>query len=265
MQTNAVLAPVERPTDTELIGRILSGDMRALETLMRVNNRTLFRTARAILRDDAEAEDAVQDAYLQAYRRLRTFRGDSKLSTWLVRIAANEALMRRRRNPRPAELPENEAVSDAPGPQDNVERAELRRLLEAHIDALPEGYRAVFVLRALEELSVDETAAALRIPQATVRSRYFRARGLLRTWMAGDVDPTLGDAFAFAGARCDRIVRTVLTLLAAALAATTIAACSEKPPRPVSDVEQRYSDEKSADRALRERTMKQGESGRMSY
>jgi RNA polymerase sigma-70 factor (ECF subfamily) len=265
MQTNAVRATFERPTDTELIGRILSGDMRALETLMRLHNRTLFRTARAILRDDAEAEDAVQDAYLQAHRKLGSFRGESKLSTWLVRIAANEALMRRRRIPRLAEPPELEGVSDAPGPQDDAERAEMRRLLEAHIDALPDGYRTVFVLRALEELSVEETAAALGIPQATVRSRYFRARGLLRTWMAGDVGPTLGDAFAFAGARCDRIVRTVLTLLAAALAATTIAACSEKPPRPVPDVEQRYGDEKSADRALRERTMKQGESGRMSY
>jgi RNA polymerase sigma-70 factor (ECF subfamily) len=165
------------------------------------------------LRDDTEAQDAVQEAYLQAYRKLGTFRGESKLSTWLVRITANEALMRRRRNPRPAEAPQQEAVCEAPGPQDNAERAELRRLLEARIDALPDGYRAVFVLRALEELSVEETAAALAIPLATVRSRYFRARGLLRTWLAGDIDTTLADAFAFAGARCDRIVREVLARL----------------------------------------------------
>src|SRR5918999_3899064 len=105
MQTNAIPATVERPTDTELIGRILSGDMRALETLMRLHNRTLFRTARAILRDDAEAEDAVQEAYIQAYRKLGTFRGESKLSTWLVRIAANEALMRRRRSVSAAFVP----------------------------------------------------------------------------------------------------------------------------------------------------------------
>jgi RNA polymerase sigma-70 factor (ECF subfamily) len=260
MQTNPVPAPVERPTDTELIGRILSGDMRALETLMRIHNRTLYRTARAILRDDAEAEDAVQDAYLQAYRKLGTFRGESKLSTWLVRIAANEALMRRRRNPRPAEAPERpEPVSDAPGPQDDAERAQMRRLLEAHIDALPGGYRAVFVLRAVEELSVEETAAALAIPHATVRSRYFRARGLLRSWM-GDPNSRASDAFAFAGARCDRIVRTVLTLLGAALAATTIAACSEKPPRTAPDDQAVYNDAE-----LRDRTLKQGESGRMSY
>lgn len=187
--------------------------MRALETLMRLYNRTLYRTARAILRDDAEAEDAVQEAYLQAYRKLATFRGESRLSTWLVRIAANEALMRRRRNPRPAAFAQQEAASDAPGPQENAERIQMRRVLEGHIDALPDGYRAVFVLRAVEEFSVEETAAALAIPQATVRSRYFRARGLLRSWMAGDLDAPPSDAFAFAGTRCERIVRRVLTLL----------------------------------------------------
>jgi RNA polymerase sigma-70 factor, ECF subfamily len=204
---------MQRNTDTELIGKILAGDMGAMETLMRLHNRTLYRTARAILRDDAEAEDAVQEAYLQAYRKLATFRGESKLSTWLVRIAANEALMRRRRNPVPAGAPEQpEPVSEAPGPQDDAERAQMRRLLEAHIDALPDGYRAVFVLRAVQELSVEETAVALAIPRATVRSRYFRARGLLRTWV-GALNTTSSDAFAFAGARCDRIVRTVLSVL----------------------------------------------------
>ena len=264
MQTQTVSTSSERPTDTELIARILSGDMRALEALMRLHNRTLYRTARAILRDDAEAEDAVQEAYLQAYRKLGTFRGESKLSTWLVRITANEALMRRRRNPRPVEAAEQEAVSDTPGPQDDAERAEMRRLLEARIDALPDPYRAVFVLRAVEELSVEETAAALAIPHATVRSRYFRARGLLRTWMAGDIDTRLGDAFAFAGARCDRIVRKVLVIFVTAFAAASLSACSEKPPRPVPEGEQAYNPEHS-DSPLHERTLKQGESGRMNY
>ena len=213
MQTHTVRTPVERPTDTELIASILAGDMRALETLMRLHNRTLYRTARAILRDDAEAEDAVQEGYLRAYRKLGTFRGESKLSTWLVRIVANEALMRRRRNPRPAEAVEHEAASDTPGPQEDAERSEARRLLETHILALPDGYRAVFMLRAVEEFSVEETAAALAIPQATVRSRYFRARGLLRSWMAGDLDAAAADAFAFAGARCDRIVQRVVVIV----------------------------------------------------
>jgi RNA polymerase sigma-70 factor (ECF subfamily) len=205
-------------TDTELIARIRSGDMSALEALMRLHNRRLYRTARAILRDDAEAEEAVQDAYLRAFRALGTFRGESKLSTWLVRITANEALMRRRRNARTAAVicmdPEPDGqVSGEPGPESDAQRAEMRRLLEARVDALPEGYRAVFVLRALEELTVGETAAALGIPDATVRTRYFRARGLLRESMAGDIDTTLEDAFAFAGVRCDSIVSHVLVRL----------------------------------------------------
>lgn len=195
--------------DAELVARTRAGDLRALEALMRRHNRMLFRTARAILRDDAEAEDAVQEAYLQAYRSLDAFRGESKFSTWLVRITANQALMRRRRNARNAEVvPIDEAIDmQAHGePGDDM----LRRLLEKRIDALPDAYRAVFVLRALEELSVEETAAALDLPEATVRTRYFRARGLLRESLARDVDRNLEDAFAFAGERCDRVVASVL-------------------------------------------------------
>ena len=261
------LAVSSRTSDTDLVARIRSGDMRAMEALMRIHNRMLFRTARAILRDDAEAEEAVQDAYVQAYRNLATFRGESKLSTWLVRIAANEALMRRRRNPKPADYApaEQERASEAPGPEEDAERSEVRRLLEAGINALPDGYRAVFVLRGVEDLSVEETAQALGIPDATVRSRYFRARGLLRVWMAGGLDTSLKDAFAFAGVRCERIVRNVLGVLAATLAAAAVAGCSEKPPRPDPGAEQMTRSEEVADTSMRERTLKQGESGRMSY
>jgi RNA polymerase sigma-70 factor (ECF subfamily) len=255
--------------DTELIPRILSGDARALETLMRLHNRTLYRTARAILRDDAEAEDAVQDAYLRAYRSLGTFRGESKLSTWLVRIVANEALGRRRRNARaPAACEDAESAEriadERCGPEGEAQRGEARRLLERHIDALPDPFRAVFVLRALEELSVEETAAALGVPDATVRTRYFRARRQLREWMAGDGDATLKDAFAFAGARCDRIVRKVMTLLVAAFAAAGLSACGERPSRPDPEGAQTYNLE-AGDTSLRERTLKQGESARFSY
>ena len=212
----------ETSTDSELVDAIRRGDLRALEVLMRRHNRTLYRTARAILRDDAEAEDAVQEAYLRAYRALDSFRGESKLSTWLVRIAANEALMRRRRDVRSAEViavdaavAPDELASDTimPNPADperDTLRAEMRKILEARIDALPESYRAVFVLRALEELSVEETAAALEIPEATVRTRFFRARALLREALAREIDRSFEDAFAFAGARCDRIVARVL-------------------------------------------------------
>ena len=209
---DAYLTPAERPTDTELITRILAGDMRALEALMRLYNRTLYRTARAILRDDAEAQDAVQEAYLRAYKALGGFRGDAKLSTWLVRITANEALMRRRRRTLPAPEDSNaETVADdAADPEADAQRSETRRLLQLRIDSLPEGYRTVFVLRGVEEFSVEETAAALDIPEATVRTRFFRARGLLRAAMADDIDTTAKDAFSFAGLRCDRIVAFVL-------------------------------------------------------
>jgi RNA polymerase sigma-70 factor (ECF subfamily) len=206
------LTPAERPTDTELVERVLAGDTRALETLMRLHNRRLYRTARAILRDDAEAQDAVQEAYLSAYRSLRSFRGDAKLSTWLVRITANEALMRRRRRtlPAQAEADAEMLVDDTADPEADAERSEVRRLLQSRIDALPEGYRTVFMLRGVEELSVGETAAALDIPEATVRTRFFRARGLLRAAMAGEIDATAKEAFSFAGLRCDRIVAFVL-------------------------------------------------------
>jgi RNA polymerase sigma-70 factor (ECF subfamily) len=214
-------------TDVELVGRVRAGDARAMEPLMRRHNRTLYRTARAILRDDAEAEDAVQDAYIQAFRNLEAFRGDSSFSTWLVRIAANEALMRRRRNVRRSEvipinhengelLMEEIAQDKGAGPEQQTLGAEVRRLLEARIDALPDLYRAVFVMRAVEEMSVEETAAALELPPATVRTRFFRARALMRNSLEREVDQSLLDVFSFAGARCDRIVAGVLARLAAA-------------------------------------------------
>ena len=202
-------------SDLDLVGRIRAGDMQAMEAMMRKHNRLLFRTARAILLDDAEAEDAVQEAYLQAYRALDRFRGESKLSTWLVRIAANEALMRRRRRASRGEvIPISEGAIDMkPGPENEAMRGEVGRLIEAKIDALPEGYRTVFMLRAVQELSVEETAAILGMPEATVRTRFFRARGLLRESLARDVDIAMQDAFAFDGARCDRVVARVLERL----------------------------------------------------
>lgn len=191
-QANRV--PSDRPTDRELIALVLSGNLRAFEALMRRYNRTLYRTARAILRDEAEAEDVVQEAWLGAYRALGTFRGESKLSTWLARIAANEAFMRRRRNPKVRySTEEHESVSEERGPEGEVQLSEARRVLEAHIEALPTGYRTVFRLRALEEFTVGETAAALGIPKVTVRTRYFRARRLLRESMANAADSLRND------------------------------------------------------------------------
>jgi RNA polymerase sigma-70 factor (ECF subfamily) len=203
--------------DVAILTRIAAGDMRAFEYLMRRYNRRLFRVARSILRDDAEAEDALQDAYLQAYRGLPAFRGESSTATWLTRIVMNAALMRRRKNVRMAEIIElhvDPAMDDHSAPSDQPEhavlRAQARRLIETKIDGLPDVFRTVFVLRALEELNVEETAEALGIPEATVRSRFFRARSMLREGLARDIDVAFEDAFSFDGARCDRIVREVL-------------------------------------------------------
>ncbi|NRF65363.1 RNA polymerase sigma factor [Aquincola sp. S2] len=222
----APLPAPEPETDAGLAARAAGGDTLAFELIMRRNNRLLFRTARSILKSDAEAEDALQDTYLKAWRGLGGFRADAKLSTWLVRIVSNEALARLR--PRSAQVISLEGAMDdtahAAGltlpddpdrqPDRAAMRAELRRLMEARIDRLPDVFRTVFVLRAVEEWKVEEIAAALAIPEATVRTRFFRARSLLREALSCDIDVAIADAFSFDGARCDRIVCRVLASLA---------------------------------------------------
>lgn len=177
-------------TDTELVASALRGDMRAFEGLMRRHERTLLRTARAILRDDGDAEDAVQEAWLKAFAALATFRGDAKLSTWLVRIAANEALTRRRqRVAAPVDAKEyDDAISPADGPERDAAQRQMRDQLDEQIESLAPEFRNVFRMRALDELTVRETAQALGIPEVTVRTRYFRARRLLRESMARGFD-----------------------------------------------------------------------------
>ena len=209
----------------ELAALAARGDSGAFEALMRRHNRMLFRTARAILRDDAEAEDTLQEAYIQAYRSLASFRGEAQVSTWLARIVANEALQRLRKQTRradivpllqPADGTQLEQVMDSDidkAPEMTAARHQMRRLLESQIDALPEAYRTVFMLRAVEELSVEETAAVLDIPAATVRTRLFRARSMLREALAQKIDVACEDAFSFAGERCDRVVAAVLARL----------------------------------------------------
>ena len=213
-------------SDVDLAARAANGDEQAFEAIMRRHNRLLFRTARSILKNDAETEDALQEAYLRAWRALAGFRADAKLSTWLVRIVINESLGRLRR--RGAQVIPLDTALDVAGrepeawmeddpdqrPDRVAMRAEVRQLMEARIDTLPDAFRTVFMLRAVEELSVEEVAVVLEIPEATVRTRFFRARGLLREGLSRDVDLAIGDAFSFAGARCDRIVASVLAKLA---------------------------------------------------
>ncbi len=211
-------------TDLGLARAAAAGDHSAFERIMRKHNRTLFRVARAILRDDTEAEDALQAAYLGAYRNLASFHGDSKLSTWLSRIVINEAIGRSRKIARQgttipideaaeSEFPTLQLISSEPGPEDEAMRGEMRALIERHIDALPEAFRAVFMLRGVEEMTVEETAQVLGIPEATVRTRFFRARGALREAIAREMDTSVEDAFGFDGARCDRVVHGVLARL----------------------------------------------------
>ena len=216
-----------RAEETELLARTAANDVAAFETLMRRHNSRLFRVARSILKDDAAAEDAVQEAYLDAYRHSSTFRGEAQVSTWLTRIVINQSLMRVRRRKRDQNVvpfdtqPGADGQSSAEDPVDQTSespatstlRAEVRQLLERRIDELPATFRTVFVMRDVEEMSVQETADLLGIPPATVRTRLFRARALLRQALARDVDSATVDVFGFAGDRCDRIVAAVLARL----------------------------------------------------
>jgi RNA polymerase sigma-70 factor (ECF subfamily) len=228
MRPAAVNTVADELSDLEVARRIAAGDREALRLLMRRYNQRLYRAARSILKDDAEAEDAVQESYLLACQAMGSYRGGATLSTWLLSIVVNEAIGRVRKRSRRAELipidgtidPQGDTVEGAMSeaspeqPEHAALRAETRRLLEARIDLLPDAFRTVFVLRAVDELSVEEVAECLHIPAATVRTRYFRAKGLLRESLSRDIDMTLGDAFAFAGDRCDRIVAGVLARLA---------------------------------------------------
>ncbi|HEX4268692.1 MAG TPA: RNA polymerase sigma factor [Steroidobacteraceae bacterium] len=222
--TELIDSATDADDDASVVRRVLGGDPMAFALLMRRFNRRLYRVARAIMGDDTEAEDALQEAYLNAYRRLRQFRGDFSLATWLSRLVVNECLGRKRRSARRQNVipmipsPDDSEVEAVPSdevgsPDAAADRAQMRAILERRIDALPEAFRAVFVLRALEELNVEETAQCLGIPAETVRSRHFRARSLLREALAREVDTAERSLWEFAGARCDRIVAQVLARL----------------------------------------------------
>jgi len=204
--------------------RIEGGDVAAFEGLMRLHNRRLYRLARAMLRDDGEAEDALQEAYLAAHRAIGAFRGDARLATWLSRLVTNECLGRLRKRARRENIfpigsldagdDKEAAMIESPqapaGPDAELVRAQTRALLERKLDALPEIFRSVFVLRAVEEMSVDETAQCLGIPEATVRTRYFRARSLLRESLAQEMELAERDLYQFGGRHCDRVVAAVI-------------------------------------------------------
>lgn len=219
----ALAATPAEDDDLGLAHRIAAGEEAAFELMMRRHNRRLYRLARATLRNDADAEDALQETYLAAYRHMGKFRGESTLFTWLSRLLLNECYGRLRKSGRREALfpiaddIENEVdamtINDVDPPYHAAARSELRALLEARLDSLPVSFRTVFVLRSVEELSVEETARCLDIPEATVRSRHFRANALLRVSLARDIGVVEKHLFEFDGDDCDRVVARTLARL----------------------------------------------------
>ena len=198
-------------SDEEVVRRIAEGETALFEIVMRRYNQRVYRVVRAIVRDEAECEDVMQQAYVNAYRNLQQFAGNAQFSTWLTRIAINEALARVRRRERWAEAPEetmSELQAMAADPEEQAAASELRGLVEREIAALPETYRTVLMLREVEELSTSETAACLEVSEDVVKTRLHRARHVLRENLYKRAG--LSGLFPFMGARCDRLVEAVM-------------------------------------------------------
>ena len=201
-------------SDESLVARVVAGDTSAFETLMRRHNRRIYRVTRAILKDESETEDAMQEAYVSAFAHIRDFGGRARFSTWLTRIAVYEALGRVRRGKAYTSLEDSQVEEKLMAPTRSPEGAmrdvEHRALLEAAVDALPVGFRTVFVMRAVEELSVEETAEVLDISPETVRTRFHRARAQLRESLAQMLENAAPQAFDFHLSRCARVTSAVL-------------------------------------------------------
>jgi RNA polymerase sigma-70 factor, ECF subfamily len=212
--------------EAELVELACRKNAEAVRTIMQRHNQRLYRVARGILGNDSEAEDVVQETYFRAFTNLDSFRGDSSLSTWLTRIAINEALGRKRRRVSTVDLSTLETQQLIPGqviqfpmmhqeadPERSVAQREIRRILERAIDDLPQAFRSVFVLRVIEGLSLEETADLLVIRPETVKTRLHRARRLLKNAIDHELVSVLTEAFPFAGARCQRMTQQVLQRL----------------------------------------------------
>lgn len=213
-------------SDADLVSYARRGDREAFRQIMRRGNQRLFRIARGVLNDDAEAEDAVQEAYALAFSKLDGFRGEASLLTWMTRIVLNECYGRLRRRRPTVGIEQVEAAQQGDGrilvfpnrygsedPAADASRAQMRALIERAIAALPEPFRVVFVMRDVEECSIEETASALDIRAETVKTRLHRARRLLRTALHDNLATALNDAFPFLGPRCDRMTEAVLARL----------------------------------------------------
>jgi RNA polymerase sigma-70 factor (ECF subfamily) len=212
--------------DAELVRHGLAGDTWAFRTIMQRHNRRLYRIVRGILRNDHDAEDAVQEVYVQAFAHLQSFQGDASLGTWLARIAMNEALARLRRRRvmvdiTTIEAPQSQArvipfplAASSDNPEQTMAQRQILQLVEQATDRLPEIYRIVFMTRVIEGMSVEETADLLGLRPQTVKTRLHRARQLVRDQLDKQIGPVLMDAFPFAGRRCERMTDAVMRRLA---------------------------------------------------
>lgn len=213
-------------SDTELVDLARRNDEAAIRTLIRRHNQRLFRVSRAIVRNDAEAEDVVQASYVRAFTQLVAFRGDSEFTTWLTRIVVNEAIGRLRRQ-RPttgveqidiersqsAQIIQFPSVGAQLDPETEMSRQEIRQFLEQAVDKLPADFRAVFVLRDVEGMSIEETASYLALKPETVRTRLFRARRLMRSAIEEKISGAFASLFPFDGQRCADMADRVLARL----------------------------------------------------
>ena len=221
MQTHAALAYADLP-EAELVSLAQAGHREAFAAIMQRCNQRLFRVARGVVRDDAEAEDVVQEAYLRAFAKLDSFRAEAAILTWLTRITLNEAKERLRRRRPTVDVETLDTMgaqvilfpTGGGSPEQDASRAEIRRLLEEAVDDLPEAFRIVFIMREIEGCSVEETAENLGIVAATVKTRLHRAKTLLRAALDRKLASALTEAFPFLGARCRQITDRVLARLA---------------------------------------------------
>lgn len=206
---------LDSPSDEQIAKRVLAGETALFEVLMRRHNPRVYRAVRSILRDEAESEDAMQQTYVQAFSHLSGFTGGSKFSTWLTRIAMNEALMRVRKKGRAEralavpEAEQGEAMQE-PSPEARAETREMTAVLEVAVDRLPEMYRSVFMLREVEELSTAEAAEVLSVSEDVIKTRLRRAKALVREEICEMVGMGAAEAFQFHAPRCDRVVAAVL-------------------------------------------------------
>jgi RNA polymerase sigma-70 factor (ECF subfamily) len=195
--------------DEEIVARVLNGETPLFELLVRRYNQRLYRATIAILKDESEAEDAMQEAYVRAFVKLDQFAGEAKFSTWLTKIAVYEALGRLRRRKRQEEIPDTMKSHD--NPERAVQELQVRGAIEAAVEKLPPIYRAVFVLREIEELSGSETAGCLGITEETVKTRLHRARMLMRRRLERAIGTALNRSFSYGERRCDAMTAAVMT------------------------------------------------------